>query len=83
MRFTRHQRDMSVDLQQRTAREVVAWRRAQLTGAGFAPSTAHHLARDGRYDLHALLDLIDRGCPPELAARIVAPLDEQDEERHG
>ena len=26
-----------------------------------------------RYDLHALLRLVDRGCPPDLALRIVAP----------
>jgi hypothetical protein len=32
------------------------------------------LASDDRIDLHALLELIDRGCPPELAARIMAPL---------
>ena len=27
----------------------------------------------------ALLELIDRGCPPELAARILAPLGDEDE----
>jgi hypothetical protein len=32
------------------------------------------LAHNPEIDLHALLDLIDRGCPPELAARITAPL---------
>lgn len=26
-------------------------------------------------DLHALLELVDRGCAPELAVRIVAPLE--------
>jgi hypothetical protein len=26
-------------------------------------------------DLHALLELVDRGCPPALAARILAPLE--------
>ena len=26
-------------------------------------------------DLHALLELVDQGCAPELAVRIVAPLD--------
>ena len=33
------------------------------------------LARDTRYDLHALLELTDRGCPAELAARILAPIE--------
>jgi hypothetical protein len=36
------------------------------------------VAVDNRYDLHALLELVDRGCPPALAARILAPLDEID-----
>ena len=25
-------------------------------------------------DLHALLELVDRGCPPRLAVRILAPI---------
>jgi hypothetical protein len=25
-------------------------------------------------DVHALLQLVDRGCPPELAARILSPV---------
>ena len=29
------------------------------------------------YDLHALIELVERGCPPELAVRILAPLDEE------
>jgi hypothetical protein len=39
---------------------------------GFPPALADALARD-RVDLHALLQLVDRGCPPELAARILSP----------
>ncbi|HEX6724581.1 MAG TPA: hypothetical protein VF073_05000 [Gaiella sp.] len=45
--------------------------------AGFPRGLAARLARDTRYDLHALIDLTERGCPPELAARILAPLDEE------
>lgn len=41
---------------------------------------ADTLAQDGRTDVHALLQLIDRGCPPELAARILAPLDSEQED---
>jgi hypothetical protein len=57
--------------------EVVAWRRDQLVDAGFALLTATRLARDPRYDLHALIELVERGCPPELAVRIAAPLEEE------
>jgi hypothetical protein len=52
----------------------MAWRRALLVQAGFEHDLAAELAADGGYHLHELLGLIDRGCPPELAARIVAPL---------
>jgi hypothetical protein len=34
---------------------------------------AEALAHDRRIDLHAMLELVDRGCPPILAARILAP----------
>ena len=53
---------------------VVDWRRRMLVRAGFAPPLAQTLARDARYDLHALIELTERGCPPELAGRILAPL---------
>jgi hypothetical protein len=55
---------------------VVGWRRGRLVAAGFAPDLAARLAGDCRIDLHAVLELVDRGCPPALAARILAPLDE-------
>lgn len=61
------------------AKAVVAWRRQRLSAAGFNPPTAEALARDPSVDLHALLDLVDKGCSPQLAARILAPLDEQAE----
>jgi len=54
---------------------VLAWRKERLVGAGFEPSFAARLAADREVDLHALLGLVDRGCPPPLAARIVAPLE--------
>ena len=56
---------------------VVAWRRGRLLAAGFAPDMAARLAHDCRIDLHAVLELVDRGCPPSLAARILAPLEDQ------
>ena len=51
--------------------EVVRWRLQRLTGAGFDPELAAALARERDVDLHVLLDLVDRGCPPALAARIM------------
>lgn len=55
-----------------------AWREDRLRAASFPAVLAAVIARDGRYDLHAMLELVDRGCPPALAARIVAPLDVQE-----
>ena len=54
---------------------VVAWRTGRLRAAGFSRALADSLARDCAYDLHAVLELVDRGCRPDLAARILAPLD--------
>jgi hypothetical protein len=55
--------------------EVVGWRREQLLAAAFPAKLAKELANDWRYDLHALIELVERGCRPTLAARILAPLD--------
>jgi hypothetical protein len=57
--------------------QVVAWRRGRLLDAGFDPGLADALAEEFRVDLHALLQLVERGCPPQLAARILAPADEE------
>jgi hypothetical protein len=58
-------------------RTIVVWRRERLLDAGFPLRLAGALARDERCDLHALIALVERGCPPRLAARILAPLDEE------
>jgi hypothetical protein len=56
---------------------IAEWRRERLLAAGFAPVLATRLAQDCATDLHAMLELVDRGCPPELAARILASLDDR------
>jgi hypothetical protein len=56
---------------------VTSWRRDRLIEAGFPLPLASRLARDSRYDLHAVIELVERGCPPELALRIVAPLEQE------
>jgi hypothetical protein len=59
----------------RSRHEVVRWRLQQLTDSGFPLSVAARLAGNARYDLHTLIELVERGCPHHLAARIAAPLD--------
>ena len=56
---------------------VTSWRRDRLVEAGFALPLASRLARDLRYDLHALIGLVEQGCPPELALRILAPMEKE------
>jgi hypothetical protein len=63
-------------IRRRPEPELREWRRARLIHAGFAPELATSLGFDARVDLHDLLELVDRGCPPDLAARILAPLEE-------
>ena len=53
----------------------VAWRESCLLDAGFPRPAARRLGLDLRFDLDALLELVDRGCALDLAVRIVAPLD--------
>jgi hypothetical protein len=54
---------------------IAFWRRRQLVDAGFPLVLAKRVASDPRYDLHSLIELVERGCPAELAVRILAPLD--------
>ena len=54
--------------------DVTEWRKCRLLDAGFPAPLAASLAADPAVDVHALLQLVDRGCPPELAARILSPL---------
>jgi hypothetical protein len=54
--------------------EVVSWRSEQLRACGFDEALADSIARDFRYDLHDVVRLVERGCRPDLAARIMAPL---------
>ena len=61
----------------RSACACTATAGSRLREAGFSAQLADTLARDCAYDLHALLNLVDRGCPAALAARILAPLDEE------
>ena len=39
----------------------------------FPPPLAVRVARDSHYDLHGLIELVESGCPAELAVRILAP----------
>ena len=71
---------MQIDVSnEREARQVASWRRRQLAQAGFTLPVAARLSSDARYDLHALIELVERGCPPDLAVHILAPLENREE----
>ena len=50
---------------------VTAWRACELLRAGYEPLTAVELAEHPEVDLHLALELVERGCQPDLAARIL------------
>ena len=56
---------------------LVAWREQRLLRAGVENELASELAADCALDLHAMIELVEGGCPPDLAARILAPLDHE------
>lgn len=55
--------------------QLARWRRDQLVRSGFPQDIAAAVARDDHFDLHALIELVERGCPPDLAVRILAPIE--------
>jgi hypothetical protein len=55
--------------------DIVAWRARRLCDGGYDPDLALVLATQ-RVDLHALLQLVDAGCRPDLAARIMSADDD-------
>lgn len=63
--------------------ELTSWRFEYLLGAGVDGALAYAVAVDLCWDLHALCELLDRGCPGGLAARILAPADDDEEVRWG
>ena len=67
---------MSTESRAALEAQFVTWRRDRLAAAGFPLPLASWIARDSRHDLHSLLALVERGCTPDLAVRITAPLDE-------
>jgi hypothetical protein len=50
---------------------VERWRTAELMRVGFPGDDAVALAAKFDVDLHDAIELVQRGCPPELAVRIL------------
>ena len=50
---------------------VERWRAEELERVGFDPKSAAELAARSDVDLHRAIALIENGCPPETAVRIL------------
>ena len=50
---------------------IEAWRLQELERAGYLPSEAAEIATRADIDLHMAIEMLDRGCPSELAVRIL------------
>jgi hypothetical protein len=62
--------DLEIAVETETER-VERWRIGELERAGYDAAQAQVLARRMEVDLHHAVDLVGRGCPPELALRIL------------
>ena len=62
----------AAELHQETEIErIEAWRRHELERAGYSADAAERLAARHDVDLHFAVDLVERGCPPDIALRIL------------
>ena len=50
---------------------IERWRAEELERAGYEPRAAGRLAVRHDVDLHVAVDLLERGCPADLALRIL------------
>jgi hypothetical protein len=61
-----------LDLHVETESErIERWRAEELERAGYDPDDAFELAGRSYVDLHLAVELLERGCPPETALRIL------------
>jgi hypothetical protein len=58
-------------IEQTETERIERWRAEELERAGYEPRAAGRLAVRHDVDLHAAVDLIQRGCPADLALKIL------------
>ena len=58
-------------LEQTEIERIERWRAEELERAGYEPRAAGRLAVRHDVDLHHAVDLVLRGCSPDLALRIL------------
>ena len=50
---------------------IQSWRAEELERAGYEPRAASRIAARQDVDLHTATELLERGCSPELALKIL------------
>ncbi len=58
-------------IDQTETERIERWRAEELERAGYEPRAAGRLAVRHDVDLHAAVELVERGCPADLALRIL------------
>ena len=62
----------TIEHEQTEAERVAAWRFEVLVRTGYSPAQARKLAAELDVDLRLAERLLADGCPPDVAARILA-----------
>lgn len=60
-----------VEIRESELERIERWRTGELLRAGFDADAASELALRLDVDLHAAIDLVSCGCPPDLALKIL------------
>jgi hypothetical protein len=60
-----------IQIAETEADRVVRWRAQELERAGYDPGAAAQLAARNDVDLHRAIELIELGCPGDLALQIL------------
>ena len=58
-------------IDQTETERIERWRAEELERAGYEPRAAGRLAVRHDVDLHTAVDLLERGCPADLALKIL------------
>jgi hypothetical protein len=58
-------------IDQTETERIQRWRAEELERAGYEPRAAGRLAVRHDVDLHTAVELLERGCPADLALRIL------------
>ena len=58
-------------IEQTETERIERWRAEELERAGYEPRAAGRIAVRHDVDLHAAVELVERGCPQDLALKIL------------